>query len=521
MMLEDDEFDAELTEQELRSGGIRCILKRVETGSDFISSLKEFNPDLVLSDNSLPDFDGISALLLARRHRPGVPFIFLSGTLGEDLAIETLKKGATDYVLKSRPQRLVPAVARALREIEEHIERRKAEAALRESEEKFRSLFEEMRDVVFISTPEGRFLEINPAAVTLFGYGSKKELLNAYIPRDIYFNPNDRDNYRCELETKGYVKDYEACMKKKNGEKINVVITSSVVRNEHGEIRFYRGIIRDVTERRLAQELRIAKEAAEEANKTKSDFLANMSHELRTPLNSILGFTEMLHDGLLGELDEKKKELLQHIHSSGKHLLSLINDILDLSRVEAGKMELELSTFSLHGALDDVLVLFSEKALKHNIRLALEKDADAQIEADLRKLKQILFNLISNAIKFTDNGGSIVIRSLKLQPSRAKSGRTNSYLPGFRPSGHIEISVEDNGIGIQKKDLPKLFTEFTQLHSPDSIKKRYQGTGLGLALTKRLVELHGGTIWAESELGRGSKFIFTLPIKQTGRRSDS
>ncbi|MBA4422732.1 MAG: hypothetical protein C0390_06460 [Syntrophus sp. (in: bacteria)] len=292
-------------------------------------------------------------------------------------------------------------------------------------------------------------------------------------------------------------------------------------------------IFRELSESR--RDLLAAKQAAEAANRSKSDFLANMSHELRTPLNAIIGFSEVLEDGLYGDLNDRQKTYAHHIYTSGKHLLSLINDILDLSKVEAGKMEFEVSRFSIRAALDSSVVMVKEKAMKHGLALTVEvaPEADIHIEADERKIKQILFNLLSNAVKFTPDGGSVRVAARLLLPSLSgdilsfpgltgESSRSDEEKLDSRLRGNdaiergnenhfVEISVSDTGIGIKEEDLPRLFGEFTQLNH-SVLTKEYEGTGLGLALTKRLVELHHGNIWVESEYGKGSRFIFTLPV---------
>ncbi len=275
--------------------------------------------------------------------------------------------------------------------------------------------------------------------------------------------------------------------------------------------------LRTMNEELQAQqkELSEANIRLEEASRAKSDFLANMSHELRTPLNSVIGFSEVLEDQLFGPLNEKQLEYVKDIGESGRHLLSLVNDILDLSKVESGKMELEYNNFLLRDVLDSSLMMFKEKAFKHGIKLSLDiaSDADIEIGADERKLKQIMFNLLSNAVKFTPDGGSVKVEAKKMSGYEAEKKISTSQPPNLLTSDFIEITVQDTGIGIKPEDIPKLFREFSQIESPYT--KTYEGTGLGLALTKRLVELHSGKIWVDSEYKKGSRFTFTIPIRQS------
>lgn len=245
----------------------------------------------------------------------------------------------------------------------------------------------------------------------------------------------------------------------------------------------------------LEKELEEAKIIAETASRTKSDFLSNMSHELRTPLNAVIGFSEVLRDEAFGPLNDKQKEYIIDVLDSGKHLLSLINDILDLSKVEAGKMELELSEFDLRLLLQNCLTFIKEKAMKHSISLSCEVADDiVSITADERKMKQVIFNILSNAAKFTPDGGEIGIRARK------------------ENKNEVLISIRDTGIGIEEKDRGKIFSEFEQIDSAYS--RQYAGTGLGMPLTKKLIELHGGKIWFESKgEGKGTTFFFTLPMR--------
>ena len=239
---------------------------------------------------------------------------------------------------------------------------------------------------------------------------------------------------------------------------------------------------------RLFREIEDKSRQIEAANRHKSEFLANMSHELRTPLNAIIGFSEVLGERLFGELNEKQAEYTEDILSSGRHLLSLINEILDLSKVEAGRMELELATFDLPLAIDNARTFVRERATRHGITVDVAIDERlGDFIGDERKIKQILLNLLSNAVKFTPEGGRIGINAIQ-------------------SNGAVEISVTDTGIGIAPEDQPRIFEEFRQVGS--DYEHKSEGTGLGLTLAKKFVELHGGKIWVTSEVGKGIEVYF-------------
>ena len=240
----------------------------------------------------------------------------------------------------------------------------------------------------------------------------------------------------------------------------------------------------------------------EEASRMKSEFLANMSHELRTPLNSIIGFAELLKDGVAGELTKTQQEHATLIHDGGQHLLAVINDILDLSKVEAGRMDFEPAELGLASRLNASLAMLREKALKRRVQLALEIEPGLEtIQADERKFKQVLYNLLSNAIKFTPVGGRVGVAA-----KRARRADDTG-----REFEAVEIAVEDTGIGIAAEDLARLFQPFMQFDA--SLARRHEGAGLGLAMVKRLVELHGGGVEVASEVGKGSRFSFWLPLQ--------
>ena len=264
---------------------------------------------------------------------------------------------------------------------------------------------------------------------------------------------------------------------------------SEALKTSYKELEDYSQTLEQKVEERT-KELALANKQLQEASQAKSAFLANMSHELRTPLNSIIGFSEVLHEKTFGDLNEKQTKYINNILTSGKHLLTLINDILDLSKVEAGKIELKIEEFSLKETIWECQTLVKTLAAKKNIWIEIKIEGILTMKADPVRCKQIMYNLLSNAIKFTPEGGRVDIEAKSVNEM-------------------VQISVHDTGIGIDKKDYKKVFEEFQQIDS--SYSKQYQGTGLGLPLTRRLVELHGGKIWLESELGKGSTFAFTIP----------
>jgi protein-histidine pros-kinase len=276
---------------------------------------------------------------------------------------------------------------------------------------------------------------------------------------------------------------------RKDGSEFPVEISLSPIETEDGLL--IASAIRDATERKRTEQM------LQETNRLKSEFLANMSHELRTPLNGILGFSELLVDQRLGTLNPKQTEYLHHIHECGEHLLHLINDVLDLSKVGAGKMALYPERFAPASAIASVLGMFMPQARKKQIRLIPpERPGPTEVTLDQQKFKQVLYNLVSNAVKFTHAGGDVRI---DLDPDGEQ---------------HLRLAVHDNGIGIAEQDLARLFEAFSQLDS--GVSRRHEGSGLGLALTRKLVELQGGRIDVQSTLGSGSTFTVRLPLHTTG-----
>ncbi len=331
------------------------------------------------------------------------------------------------------------------------------------------------------------------------------------------------------------VKNEEIEYRRADASWIVLNVSSAPIRDAEGNIATAVVTLSDITLRKRAEiALRQAKEAAEAANLAKSQFLANMSHELRTPLNAIIGFSELLEDQTFGGLNEKQKNYANNILTSGRHLLQLINDILDLAKVEAGRMELDLSQFDVAAALGDAQIIVKTLAAKKRIALTIQADSLLPpITADQPKFKQIMYNLLSNAIKFTPEGGEVKVTASLVEDSQIAGQVARQQVPGQQVSQQpthdtrhpqpgtpaLQISVIDSGIGIDPKDLERIFGEFEQVDS--TYVRQQQGTGLGLALTRKLVELHGGRIWVESEgEGKGTSFTFAIPLKAQEREGE-
>ncbi len=364
---------------------------------------------------------------------------------------------------------------------------------------------------VMITDVEGKIQYANPKFTELTGYtlAETKGKNPAILSSGYHSGQFYKELWQTILSGKTWYGIF--CNKAKKGNLYWERASISPIWDEHGNISNFVAVKEDITQlRQYENELRQAKEDAERANRAKSDFLANMSHELRTPLNAIIGFSEVLKEQYFGPLVGKQEEYVQDILDSGKHLLSLINDILDLAKVEAGKTELELSRVAASVLITNSINMIKEKAMKHHITLATDISpdvADLEIMADERKLKQILYNLLSNAAKFTPDGGAIQVGARLVQHSRSGSEKEKIMVD------FLDISVEDTGIGISPDYQEKVFIPFYQVD--DTEQGKHPGTGLGLSLSRDLVELHGGTLSLESDgRNKGSRFAFRIPVNR-------
>ena len=402
----------------------------------------------------------------------------------------------------------------ARKQIEE--ERMKLDQRLRDQHFYTRSLIESNIDALMTCDPRGIITDVNKQTEALTGC-TRDELIGA--PFKNYFTDSALAEAGINrVLSEGKVTNYELTVRARDGQLTDVSYNATTF---HDRDRILQGVFasaRDVTELKLfEQRLKQKNLELEEASRMKSEFLANMSHELRTPLNAIMGFSEILRDGLIGDLTPQQRGFIGDIFGSGKHLLSLINDILDLSKVEAGKMTLDLEPVEIWGLFTNSLSIIKEKAAARHINLTMDASkAPKSIQADARKVKQIAYNLLSNAVKFTVDGGDVALCIDRVPRNEVGLPSGPWTHRGFAPPSSqfdefLRISVTDSGIGISPEGLEHLFKPFSQIDS--GLSRKFEGTGLGLAMVKLLAELHGGAVAVESAVDEGSRFSVWLPLR--------
>ena len=369
-------------------------------------------------------------------------------------------------------------------------DRKLAEEKIIKAKREWEDTFDAITELISIHDSDGRIIRANRAYGQMAGMS-----LAELVGRPFYeiFPKTDSPDDLCKEAVNCGMSTLKEIKIDSIGKTFSVRMYPKL--DDKGKYLYSVHIMLDITERKKVIEAEIMKETAEAANKAKSDFLASMSHEFRTPLNAVIGFSELMSTGLGGPLTDQQKEYVTDIFTSGQHLLSLVNDILDLSKVEAGRMELQMNEFNIERLIETSIALFKEEAYKHSLQMTFKitHGLDTMI-GDERKIKQVLFNLLGNAVKFTPDGGRIQVEATLTDDKE-----------------FLKYSVSDTGIGISSEDQNKLFKPFEQVDT--RLTRKYKGTGLGLSLCKQLVELHGGRIWVESEAGKGSKFIFVIPVR--------
>jgi len=639
LLLEDCTSDALLLTRQVVAEWSLCEVVVVTNREEFAAGLDNQKFDLILSDYRIPGFSGLGALALAREKCPDVPFLFISGTIGDEVAVESLKAGATDYVLKDSLARLVPAIRRALSEAAERGKSRVAEAKLRQSEEQYRELFENAIDLIHIVSPHGRFLYVNRAWRQALEY-SEEEVARLTIFEIVHPEYHDqcRARFRCakpEKEappwevvfltkygrhlyvegnvsawilsgqfagTRGIFRDvterrlaaialrnshrqYESLVNSLDGilwqaelsslrftfvsrqaERLlgypvhrwlhepnfwtnhihpadrhiaETIVTAGAPGERYrsfeyrmiaadGRIVWLRdtisppdvndsrprlqGIMVDITERKEAEaavrsiqvKLEQSNETLQRKNEEIQNFYHTLSHELKTPLTSACEFISIVMDGLAGPLTETQREYLGIARDSCNQLRVCINDLIDATRVETGKLAIHLQPTSLRTVIQRVVMTMRSAAAEKKITLAQELESDLpDLPLDPNRMTQVITNLLNNAIKYTPPGGQVLVEA-----------RGDAAEPDL-----IQVSVHDTGCGVPKHEQERIFDRLYQVKTGDATTE--QGVGLGLYLCRELVQLHGGRIWVESNTGKGSTFAFVLPKSTRSRRSAS
>jgi len=493
--LEDNPYDSLLVQTVFKKSNINFEYFFADNEEDFIAFIQNQKIDLILSDYQLPDYSGSMALLYARKNCPEIPFVFLSGTMGEDAAIESLVNGATDYVLKSNMERLLSAVQKAIQWSKDQQSKKLVENELR----KLSRAVEQSPNSIIITDTRGIIEYANPIVYKLTGY--KNEDIIGKTPSIFSSGEKSKGEYAVLWKTISSGKDWkgEFHNKKKNGELYWESANISPIKDEKGKITNYVGIKEDITEsKKLTLELIKAKEKAEESDRLKTAFLHNISHEIRTPMNAIVGFSEFLNNP--GLASQKRKQFTDIIIQSSNQLLSIITDIVDIATIEAGQEKIVESEMNLNSTLELIHHQFQIKAEKQNVKLIVKlalPDNEDRIITDESKFIQIITNLIDNGLKFT------------------KQGHVSF---GYKVSGNeLEFSVTDTGIGIPSEMKEVIFNRFSQVES--TIDRQYGGSGLGLSISKAYTEFLGGRMWVKSEIGQGSTFYFTIPFKKAKKET--
>jgi PAS domain S-box-containing protein len=502
LSLEDNPLDAEVIQTTLTNGGIDCELLRVETRSSFVAALETYEFDLILADYTLPSFDGISALEIACNLCPDVPFIFVTASLGEELAIETLKSGATDYVLKQRLGRLVPCVQRALREAQERRARKQAEEALRQSEARLKQLVELNLLGVMFWDVDGRVLDANDAFLNMVGY-SREDLQAGRVnwraitpPEQLHKSEYSLDTMRQQQSSDTLEKEYI----RKDGTRVPILLGG--VMFKHSQSRGVSFVV-DISTRKQA-ELQLQQQASElrqlnlalekttfqltERNQELDRFVYTVSHDLKAPLRAIANLSQWIEDDLEGQLTPENQRQMELLRQRVSRLDAMIDGLLAYSRI--GRTEVATERINVDELLFEIL---DSLAPPPTFTICVQPEMPILFAKRLL-LSQVFSNLISNAIKHHDRAdGRIEIRATQ-------------------KGEYYEFSVADNGRGIAPENHERVFDIFQTLKGHE-VK---ESTGIGLSIVKKIIETEGGQIFLKSQLGEGATFCFTWLIQPLG-----
>lgn len=494
IMVEDSVDDAEIIQFELKSAGFDFNAQVVKNRQDFIRALKSDTPDIILSDFTMPNFDGLSALKVAKEEAPYVPFVFVSGTIGEERAIEALKNGATDYILKDHLISLGPKIKRALTEAKERRDKLKAEAELEKSEEVRKLIMNAALDAIIGMDRSGNITLWNLQAEKIFGWKEEEVLgknFSEFVIPQIAGDDMIKDLGSSFKRGKLLNKLFEINVLNKYRKEFPVEVFIAPIKQSNKE--FFCAFIKDITERKqnekalLKLNKKLEKRAEELAasNAELEQFAYIASHDLQEPLRMVSSFLTQLEKKYKEQLDDKAIQYINFAVDGAARMRRIILDLLEYSR--AGRKAVEFEEIDMGKLMNDVLHL--NKAVIEEKNAVIEMDDLPIIFGARTPLQQVLHNLLGNALKYQEPQKKPHIKISKEEKE-----------------DYWKFSIRDNGIGIDPQYFDKIFIIFQRLHN----RSDYSGSGLGLAICKKIIQYHKGNIWIESELGKGSTFHFTI-----------
>ncbi|MCX6269814.1 MAG: response regulator [Bacteroidetes bacterium] len=491
LLIEDNEYDAELIIRQLTKAEYLVDFEHIQTENELIDALERRPWDVIICDYSMPRFSAPDALRVLQQTRLDIPFIVISGTIGEETAVEVMRMGAQDYLMKENLTRLGMTIKRELADAQVRRKQYEGEKALFESETKFRTIFEKSIDAIGISLGGIQVL-VNSAFLKLFGYTNHDELTG--LPVINLIAPAEREKVSEYLRQRpsnpDLPSDYETRGFRKDGTEFEMEVRVSLF-DLDGNL-YSLVIIHDITERKQVEtELITAKEKAEEADKLKSNLMMNMSHEFRTPMNAILGFSSIIVSECV---EEKIRNMADKILISGDRLMKTLNDILSLTQLQSGYEILKPEEINLTSEITGIIQRWEPAGGKKKLRLEFQADQEITAIIDEKLFNKAMDEIIGNAVKFTEYGGITIWLSID----------------GEIDNQYVRVHIKDTGIGISSDNHHLIFESFRQVSAGYS--RRYEGSGLGLTLAKKIIGLMKGEILLESELGKGSEFIIRLPL---------
>ncbi|MBF0118912.1 MAG: response regulator [Desulfobacterales bacterium] len=487
LVVDDEAVNLQVIKNNLCMAGAESEI--VHSGIEALEKLDYVHPDLILLDIMMPKMNGYETARRIREKysKEEMPIIFISAKSHVSDLVYSFESGGNDYITKPISKNEL------FTRMNFHIEHSKDRKNLKKAEEKYRQIFENAIEGIFQISTKGNFISANASMAKIMGYNSSKDLMSSVtnMLEESFAVVEDRNNFINILKKNGQVTGMEVHFSRKDNSIFFGSISARITFNDIGEPFCYEGTVVDITERKEKEKAEREREAANASAQARSYFIANMSHEIRNPMNAILGFTGL---ALKTGLNDKQKDYLNKIKTSSQTLLGIINDILDFSKVDAGKLELVKADFMIDDVLDSMSDMFCNKISEKGIEIIISVDPSIPVAlvGDSLRLSQIIMNLMTNAIKFTDKGEVVLYVSLV--------DKKDDFVL-------LKFSVKDTGIGISEEDIAMLFTPFTQVNIKNT--RKFGGTGLGLAISKKLTEMMGGEIWAESMPGKGSVFNFT------------